>query len=288
MIRRSGDRRQYRPFGIMAVTLGCGDAFHLVPRAVALCTTGLSDYTAALGFGKLVTSVTMTVFYVMLYYIWRERYHIEGRKNLTNTVWILAAVRIALCFFPQNEWFSAAPPVSWGIYRNIPFALLGLLIILAILAGVVIPLTPVQILWMNMATSTTLSFGLAFEPAEKGMMRRAPRAPGQHVLDLHAVWRIAFVGILIACSAFVLEAWMQPRGYSSDLIRTVLLQTLVTAQWVYMFNCRVMDRFPLTREVFVNKGLWVVSAVLLVLQLAIIYLPVMNSLFGTVPMPLKF
>ena len=129
MIRRSGDRRQYRLFGIMAVTLGCGDAFHLVPRAVALCTTGLSDYTAALGFGKLVTSVTMTVFYVMLYYIWRERYHIEGRKNLTNTVWILAAVRIALCFFPQNEWFSAAPPVSWGIYRNIPFALLGLLII---------------------------------------------------------------------------------------------------------------------------------------------------------------
>ena len=164
----------------------------------------------------------------------------------------------------------------------------GLLIILAILAGAVIPLTPVQILWMNMATSTTLSFGLAFEPAEKGMMRRAPRAPGQHVLDLYSVWRIAFVGILIACSAFILEAWMQPRGYSSDLIRTVLLQTLVTAQWVYMFNCRVMDRFPLTREVFVNKGLWIVSGVLLVLQLALIYLPVMNNLFGTVPMPLKF
>ncbi|PKE32602.1 carbonate dehydratase [Rahnella sp. AA] len=164
----------------------------------------------------------------------------------------------------------------------------GLLIILAILAGAVIPLTPVQILWMNMATSTTLSFGLAFEPAEKGMMRRRPRAPGQHVLDLHAVWRIAFVGILIACSAFILEAWMQPRGYSSDLIRTVLLQTLVTAQWVYMFNCRVMDRFPLSREVFVNKGLWIVSGVLLLLQLALIYLPVMNHLFGTVPMPLEF
>ncbi|MFO6297596.1 cation-transporting P-type ATPase [Rahnella selenatireducens] len=164
----------------------------------------------------------------------------------------------------------------------------GLLIILAILAGAVIPLTPVQILWMNMATSTTLSFGLAFEPAEKGMMRRRPREPGQHVLDLHAVWRIAFVGILIACSAFILEAWMQPLGYSSELIRTVLLQTLVTAQWVYMFNCRVMDRFPLSREVFVNKGLWIVSGVLLVLQLALIYLPVMNHLFGTVPLPLKF
>ncbi|AVF35940.1 cation-transporting P-type ATPase [Rahnella sikkimica] len=164
----------------------------------------------------------------------------------------------------------------------------GLLIILAILAGAVIPLTPVQILWMNMATSTTLSFGLAFEPAEKGMMRRRPREPGQHVLDLHAVWRIAFVGILIACSAFILEAWMQPLGYSSDLIRTVLLQTLVTAQWVYMFNCRVMDRFPLSREVFVNKGLWIVSGVLLVLQLALIYLPFMNHLFGTVPLPLKF
>lgn len=70
----------------MAVILGCGDAFHLVPRAVALCTTGLADYTAALGIGKLVTSVTMTLFYVLLYYVWRCRYQVRGRQGTTAAV----------------------------------------------------------------------------------------------------------------------------------------------------------------------------------------------------------
>ena len=69
MIRSSNGKRQYLLFGVMAVTLGCGDAFHLVPRAVALCTTGLENYTAVLGTGKLITSVTMTLFYVLLYYV---------------------------------------------------------------------------------------------------------------------------------------------------------------------------------------------------------------------------
>lgn len=129
MIKGSKGRRQYYLYGIMAVILGCGDAFHLVPRAVALCTTGLADYTAALGIGKLITSVTMTQFYVLLYYVWRERYQIVGKRELTITVWTLALSRIALCFMPQNEWLSATPSLSWGIYRNIPFALLGLLIV---------------------------------------------------------------------------------------------------------------------------------------------------------------
>ena len=81
MIRGSTGRKQYLLFGIMAVTLGCGDAFHLVPRAVALCTTGLETYTAALGIGKLITSVTMTVFYVLLYYVWRLRYRINDKRE---------------------------------------------------------------------------------------------------------------------------------------------------------------------------------------------------------------
>ncbi|MGN0531510.1 MAG: hypothetical protein ACI4IN_01770 [Eubacterium sp.] len=129
MIRSSKGRKQYLLFGIMAVTLGCGDAFHLVPRAVALCTTGLENYTAALGLGKLITSITMTVFYVLLYYVWRSRYKVSGRKELTATVWILAAVRIALCLMPQNKWMTPDAPLSWGIYRNIPFAILGALIV---------------------------------------------------------------------------------------------------------------------------------------------------------------
>lgn len=129
MIRSSKGKKQYFLFGVMAVTLGCGDAFHLVPRAIALCTTGLENYTAALGIGKLITSVTMTLFYVLLYYVWRFRYQVDGKKNVTAAVWVLAVCRIVLCFMPQNAWTSSNPPLSWGIYRNIPFTILGVLIV---------------------------------------------------------------------------------------------------------------------------------------------------------------
>ncbi|MGM9546204.1 MAG: hypothetical protein ACI3VI_06455 [Vescimonas sp.] len=129
MICGSKGKKQYLLFGIMAVTLGCGDAFHLVPRAIALCTTGLEHYTAALGIGKLITSVTMTLFYVLLYYVWRSRYQVNGQRGTSIAVWALALARIALCLIPQNAWTSAAPPLSWGIYRNIPFAILGALIV---------------------------------------------------------------------------------------------------------------------------------------------------------------
>ena len=129
MLRGSRGRRQYQLFGAMAVTLGCGDAFHLVPRALALCTTGLADYTAALGIGKLITSITMTAFYVLLYYVWRSRYQISGRRDLTAAVWVLSVLRVGLCLMPQNAWTSPDAPLSWGIWRNIPFALLGALVV---------------------------------------------------------------------------------------------------------------------------------------------------------------
>lgn len=130
MIRGCAKERQFLLFGIMAVVLGLGDSFHLIPRAVALCTTGLESYTFQLGLGKLITSVTMTVFYVLLYHVWRLRYKVTGRRGLTFSVYLLAAVRIALCLMPQNQWFRPASPLSWGIFRNIPFALLGLIMIL--------------------------------------------------------------------------------------------------------------------------------------------------------------
>ena len=129
MIRKSKGNRQFTMFGIMAVLLGSGDAFHLVPRAFALCTTGLENFTVQLGLGKWITSVTMTIFYVILYYIWRERYQIKGHNATTAAIYVLAGLRIVLCMMPQNEWLSAEAPLSWGIYRNIPFALMGLLII---------------------------------------------------------------------------------------------------------------------------------------------------------------
>ena len=120
---------QFKLFGLMAVVLGAGDSFHLIPRALALCTTGFENFTVPLGLGKWITSVTMTVFYVLLYYVWRERYRVKGNNGLTAAVYGLAAVRVILCMMPQNQWLSVESPLSWGIYRNIPFALMGLLII---------------------------------------------------------------------------------------------------------------------------------------------------------------
>lgn len=117
--------------GWMTFLLGAGDSFHLVPRSWALWTTGLEANAAALGFGKFVTSITMTIFYLILYYIWREYYHIHGHRGLTATIWGLAAVRIALCLLPQNQWLSYRQPLFYGVLRNIPFAAMGILIILA-------------------------------------------------------------------------------------------------------------------------------------------------------------
>ena len=97
--------------------------------SLALCTTGLENYAVPLGLGKWITSITMTVFYVLLYYVWRKRYQVEGEKNLTIAVYALSAVRVLLCMMPQNQWLTNKTSLTWGILRNVPFALLGLLII---------------------------------------------------------------------------------------------------------------------------------------------------------------
>lgn len=129
MIIKSRGEKEFFLFGIMAVVLGVGDSFHLIPRVVALCTTGLENYTVSLGIGKLITSITMTIFYILLYYVWRTRYAVQGKHGITVAVFVLSAARVALCLFPQNRWLSADAPLEWGIWRNIPFVLLGLLII---------------------------------------------------------------------------------------------------------------------------------------------------------------
>lgn len=142
--------------GLMAALLGAGDSFHLIPRSYALWTTGLEANAAALGIGKFITSITMTIFYVILYDIWRERYQIKGRNGLTKTIWGLAAIRIALCLLPQNKWLSYHQPLLFGILRNIPFAAIGILIIMlfaqeAKKAG--------DHVFRFMALAVTLSFG---------------------------------------------------------------------------------------------------------------------------------
>lgn len=116
--------------GLMAALLGAGDSFHLVPRSYALWTTGLEANAAALGLGKLITSITMTIFYLILFYIWRERYEIKDCKRLTSSMWFLAILRIALCLLPQNQWLTYHQPLLFGVLRNIPFTIMGILIII--------------------------------------------------------------------------------------------------------------------------------------------------------------
>ena len=124
-------RRQTRPahrlMGLAALILGLGDAFHLVPRVLNYFASG--DFTAALGLGKLVTSLTMTVFYVLLYYVWLRQYGAHENRKQTSVVWILAVLRAALCLFPQNRWLENGGDVFWGVLRNIPFVALGACIV---------------------------------------------------------------------------------------------------------------------------------------------------------------
>ena len=119
--RRKG--RIGRLMGSAVLVLGIGDAFHLIPRVINYFGSG--DYTAWLGFGKLVTSITMTVFYLLMYRLWLRAYGEKEDRKLSMTIYILVAVRILLCLLPQNGWFQNNGSVLWGVLRNIPFVALG-------------------------------------------------------------------------------------------------------------------------------------------------------------------
>lgn len=128
LVIKSGSQptlHQYKIFGYMAMVLGLGDSTHLIPRMYGLWNGGLALYPEALGIGKLITSITMTIFYVLLYAVWRDRYKVKGDTSLNYWILGLATLRIALCLFPQNDWLALHSSFIWGIYRNIPFALLG-------------------------------------------------------------------------------------------------------------------------------------------------------------------
>lgn len=114
--------------GISALVLVLGDSFHLVPRMGAIVTGDAGRFARALGCGKLVTSITMTVVYVFLWHMGSALFHAISMPGWTVAVYALAAVRIALCLLPQNGWTQPEPPVKWGIWRNLPFVVLGLMV----------------------------------------------------------------------------------------------------------------------------------------------------------------
>jgi magnesium-transporting ATPase (P-type) len=166
------------------------------------------------------------------------------------------------------------------------------LIIAAILFGTIMPLTPVQILWVNMVTSVTVSLALAFEKLEPGTMKRRPRLPKTPLLSRYFIWRILFVSVLIGgWTLWInigLEEKMTEMGMAladkQALIETITLQTIVMAQMFHLFNSRSIRGSAFKQNWFSNKAVWVVCALLFVLQGAVTYLPFMNEAFGTIPL----
>ena len=113
--------------GSATLILGFGDAFHLIPRILDYFID--YDFNPFLGLGKLITSITMTIFYIFMFYIYKNNYKIKY-KFIEISIWILSLIRIILCLLPQNKWLTNNSSLTIGIIRNIPFIIIGILIII--------------------------------------------------------------------------------------------------------------------------------------------------------------
>jgi magnesium-transporting ATPase (P-type) len=156
------------------------------------------------------------------------------------------------------------------------------ILMLAIILGMALPITPVQILWINMVTTVTLAISLSFERPESGVMSRAPHDPNASILSGFLVWRIVFVSLLMISGGFALYIWETLQGSSVELSRTVVVNALVMCEIVYLFNCRYLVAPVYSRQGFLGNRyvLWAIG-LLLVLQMLFTYWPVMQQLFGT-------
>ncbi|MDW8323229.1 MAG: cation-transporting P-type ATPase [Burkholderiales bacterium] len=145
-----------------------------------------------------------------------------------------------------------------------------------------LPVTPLQILWVNMVTAVTLALALAFEPAEAEVMRRPPRPPDEPILTRFMLWRVVFVSALLVAGSLALFEWELDRGASTEAARTAVVNLILFAEAFYLFNCRRFTRPVLNVAGFTgNRWVWVVIAVMTLLQLAFTYLPALQALFAT-------
>jgi magnesium-transporting ATPase (P-type) len=168
--------------------------------------------------------------------------------------------------------------IAWTLPTNLGE---GLVISAAVFANVALPITPVQILWINMSTAVLLGLMLAFEPKEPGLMLRKPRAPEQPILTRHLAMRIFLVGILLLAGAFGLFEWELSHSGNLAAARTVAVNVFVFGELFYLFNCRSLRYSMFHIGVFSN--LWVIFGVaaMTVLQMLFTYWPPMQRLFGS-------
>ncbi|MFZ2163749.1 MAG: HAD-IC family P-type ATPase, partial [Sideroxyarcus sp.] len=157
------------------------------------------------------------------------------------------------------------------------------MVLIAILFGMTLPITPVQILWINMVTAVTLALALSFEDAEADVMRRPPRAVGEALLSGFMVWRIIFVSALLTAGPTALFLWENARGVDTEAARTVAVNALVVGEMAYLFNCRYLLAPVRTWKDFTGNSYVLLTIVILALIQAIFtYAPFMQSVFGVV------
>ena len=199
----------------------------------------------------------------------------------------------------DDNFSTIAAAVAEGriIYNNLRKAILfilptngaqGLVMLAAVLFGLTLPLTPVQILWVNMVVAITLALALAFEPAEPGVMQRPPRKSSQALLNGAFLRRIALVSVLIGGSAMALFQLAILQGLDLATARTVTVTALVVAQAGYLLNSRHLNSFSLKPSLlFTNRIAWLAIGILVLLQLAFVYSPLLQLWFGTQPLSLQ-
>jgi calcium-translocating P-type ATPase len=147
-----------------------------------------------------------------------------------------------------------------------------------------LPMTPVQILWVNMVTAVTLALALAFEPTEPNIMERPPRPRDEAILSRHLLTRIGYVSVIVAAACIALFLLELAAGAHPDRARTVAVNALVTAEAFYLFNCRFVWRSSMgMRSLRGNNAVLIALSILVLLQLGFTYLPIMHTWFGTAP-----
>ncbi len=162
-----------------------------------------------------------------------------------------------------------------------------LILIVAILFGQALPITPVQILWINMVTVVCLGLVLAFEPPEPDLMRRPPRAASAPLLSGFLLWRIIFVSVLFAIGAFGMFEWAELHGASLDLARTIVVNAIVSMEIFYLFSVRYSrTTSPIWRGALGTPAVLIGVGSVAVLQLGFTYLPFMQVIFQTRPVTL--
>jgi cation-transporting P-type ATPase F len=171
--------------------------------------------------------------------------------------------------------------IAWTLPTNIGE---GLIILVALLLNEVLPILPVQILWINMVTVTLLGLVLGLEPIEPGIMQRPPRDPNAPILTKVLIRRITLVGILILIGAFGLFEWELMRGESLEVARTVAVNLVIFVEIFYLFNSRSLTHSPFKIGFFTNRWLWYGIAGMVVLQILFTYAPFMQAIFSTGPL----